>query len=133
MPSHFLFYFDPLLTFQRTGGWELFAELSLQAVLSSVPQLPEGASCPGFISFCRSLASALGLLLAELQLQGTPGEGGQSHWALPGEADKVWKLPMSVSMSLPARVCSPLPEEWLLPTRKGKVLLCLKLEGFQGA
>lgn len=58
LPSHFLFYFDLLLTFQRTGGWELFAQPSLQAVLSSVPQLPEGASCPGFIFFCSILASA---------------------------------------------------------------------------
>lgn len=58
---------------------------------------------------------------------------GPSHWALPGEADKVWKLRVSVLVSLPARVCPPLSEEWLLPTHKGKVLLCLELEGFQGA
>lgn len=49
LQSHFLFYFDLPLSFQRIPGWDLLVESSLQAALSSVPQLPEGASSPGFI------------------------------------------------------------------------------------
>lgn len=66
----FLFYFDLPLTFQRTRGWELFVESSLQAVLSSAPQLPEGAS--SLVSSASFSGSLRGCCWLRLQLQGTP-------------------------------------------------------------